>query len=210
MAEDKSTKPSARSDASAQAHSIGVNQTDAGGVKTGEQPGAATGESERVATARAIVAQADAGKERFVGKDGRLPHILTSALEVRRGDKIYTIPHGTVVTETDLTDEEFDHALASGIVREASVADMRAAEAKKQQAASDEAAKQARREAVGVAPKSSSGSEPPAGAVLKVDLAESVAMTARANAAREVALAGTRRPMPIGAPVGQPSDDARK
>lgn len=159
------------------------NKTDAEGIDSFTQPGAAEGVSEedatphttpevtdpRYATRRALEARLHGAE----GEDGeRLPHTLRGALDVRRGDQIYRIPSGSVVTETELTDEEFDEALKQGIVRESTIGEVRAAEQQAAAREQEEANAKARRDAVGVKPKKGSEDKAPKGAKLVHDLAQ--------------------------------------
>jgi hypothetical protein len=169
----------------------GVNRTDAEGIDSNTQIGAATGEPADVAAARMKVEAYDKTKEQFAGKDGHLPHILKSNLDVRRGDQVFRIPAGAVITDTDLTDEEWDHVLALRIAGEASVSQMQQHEARLQAEESDQAARDLRREQAGVAPKKARGEKAPKGSTLVTDLNMEAAAGARLAAAREVALTGT-------------------
>jgi hypothetical protein len=164
----------------------GVNKTDAPGANSGTNAGGpVNGEPAAVAAARALVEAFDKGREQYADEDGHLPHVLQSNFDVRRGDQIHRIPAGTVVTDVDLTDAEWDQALAQDIVREASVSQMRAHEAKLAAADAAEEEKAARRDAVGVKPKSARGTRAPRGSTLVADLTEGAAAGATAAAARQ-------------------------
>lgn len=187
----------------------GVNKTDAPGANSGTSAGGTVnGEPAAVAAARALVEAHDRGRERFVDKDGRLPHVLKSNFDVRRGEQVHRIPAGTVVEDVDLTDEEWDQALAQDIVGEATVGQMREHEARMQAADQAENDRKAKREGAGVKPKSSRGSAAPRGSVLVADLAQGAAAGQAQAAARQAKVADSV----IGAPAATPAqiEAARK
>lgn len=208
MAPNKSDKPVGSAtekpdyEEEGQPKPTGVNTTDAGGIDSKTQPGAsdqsgvAGVSAADVERARQIVAMADAFRAPFEDENGRLPHVLKSRLDVRRGNEIWSIPAGTVVKDTQLTDEEWDHCLKEGIVAEATVSEMRAQEARDGAADSEQLARDARRESIGVKPKRGRDSQPPKGAVLHTDLDQAAATEARRVAGLAAALEGARRPMP--------------
>jgi hypothetical protein len=177
---------------------IAPNRTDAEGIDSATTPGAGLGIDPADATPHTTPEVTLPGYvddqviEEYGDKEGRLPHVLSSNFDVVRGEKVYRIPAGSVVKDTDLTDDEFDHALAIGIVREATVAELRAAEQREQRAADEERARAARREQVGVKPKKAHGNKAPAGATLVTDMAEDRAAGERARAARDIAAGGGR------------------
>lgn len=194
------------------------NRTDAGGIDSSTQlnasdlgsglPGVSAAKLEE---ARRIVAMADAASEPFAkGKDGRLPHVLKTNLDVRRGDKVFRIPAGSVVTDTELTDEEFDTALANNIVGEATIGQMQAHAARLAAADHAETEKERRRDAIGVSPKGSKGDAQPPGSTLVVDLAEGQRLEAARVAAHNLAVEGARRPMPAAPAPATKSASARK
>lgn len=155
----------------------GVNTTSAPGVDSHTQPGAAEGIDQTRATPHLAPAVTDpnyamnAAKRAMKAKYGEdVPYILHGNLHVRRGDQIVEIPHGRVVSDLELTEDEFDQAIDAGIIREATVAEFRAQQEKDAQ---EEAAKKLRehkKEMIGQKPKSSSGDKPPKGAKVISDL----------------------------------------
>jgi hypothetical protein len=174
------------------AKSTGVNTTDAAGVDSKTQPGAATG-ADMTRSSPNLTPEIDMPGHpaaRTAGEE-RLPHVLHSHFDVNRQGKIYRIPAGAIVGDTDLTDEEFSLAVANGLVREATVAEVRAAE-RAAQAKEDEAkALEAKKAAIGTTPRAATDA-PPKGAVLVTDTAADAVARDRARAARDVALGGGR------------------
>ena len=137
---------------------------------------------------------------------GRLPHVLKSNLDVRRGDQVHRIPAGAVITDTDLTDDEWDTVLRERIAGPATVGELQAHQARLDKAESDERERAERRANAGVAPKDGRGTEIPKGAVLVTDLSAAAAET-RAVAAAQAALVPSRAigTSPASPPLGTPS-----
>lgn len=161
------------------AESTGINTTDAEGFDSRTQPGAAEGIDPTRATPHLAPNVTDpnyareAAKRAMKAKYGDdIPYMLHGALDVRRGDQIVRIPHGTVVSDLELSEEDFDSAIDNDIIREATVAEFRAQQAKEAAAESAKRVREHKKQMIGQKPKKASD-KVPAGATVVADLSAS-------------------------------------
>jgi hypothetical protein len=120
-----------------QAESTGINTTDAEGIDSHTQPGAAEGIDPTRATPHLAPNVTDpayamnAAKRAMKAKYGEdVPYLLHGALDVVRENKVVRIPHGRIVSDLELSEEEFDTAVDNNLIREATVAEFRAQQAR--------------------------------------------------------------------------------
>lgn len=111
-----------------------------------------------------------------------LPMVLASAVDVVRDGKLVRIPAGTVVSEAEFDEDEWDTILRNAPPRQATFAEVRASEARKQSADSDRSALDAQRKQFGIKPSKKAGGVPQ-GAQVIVDLEASAEQTAQVRAA---------------------------
>lgn len=175
---------------------IAPNKTDAEGVDShwsppaGVDPTAATPHTTPEVTdpgyrqRRAAEARA---RGEDVAKEDRLPQVLTGGYDVRRGEKVFRIPAGTVVEDAELTDEEWDHVVTNKLVREASYAEVVASKKRAETADHDAKMLKLQKEQIGAKPKKSGGEKAPVGATLVSDLEVGRAEVANAQVARSIA-----------------------
>lgn len=172
-----------------QAQPTGVNTTDAEGFDSHTQPGAAEGIDPTRATPHlapnvtdpnyAIAAAKRAMKEKY-GQE--VPYMLHGALHVRRGDQIVEIPHGRVVSDLELNEDEFDSAIDNDLIREATVTEFRAQQARDAAAESQKRIREHRKEMIGQKPKKASD-KVPAGAKVIADLSAPLSSREQVQAA---------------------------
>lgn len=126
------------------------------------------------------------------------PKIIHGQVDIVRDGKVVRLPHGTPVREADFDADEWASILRNTEPREATVAEVRAFEARQQQRASDDEALAAAQKRHGIKPSKRSGGVP-AGATVIADVDEGAQQQAalrQANAttaAARVAAAGANR-----------------
>lgn len=178
------------------AKSTGPNTTDAAGVDSNWRPPAGVDPKDATPhltpevtdpgyAARRAQDALNHGEE--VAKEDRLPQVLTGGYDVRRGEKVYRIPAGTVIEEAELTEDEWDHVVREKLVRGATYAEVIASKQKASKAETDAKLLEQRKEQIGVSPKTVSGNKPPAGAELVADLALGRAEVENAQVSRSIA-----------------------